>query len=180
MLFIFSIQSQITQLWQQISLKFTEMKGKDNPQNPPPPDLIVFIFKCVYCDYNGFPTEQKLHIKSRISRLSKKAQTDRSHKELSRSFFLFYTTNPSKVSSALNVLTNTPHPTPPKKAIYRRVKSRQAPRITSPIPTTVEASAFNNRDRRVDAAVVAALGQANLHSFSLSAKTVISALAFWS
>lgn len=27
---------------------------------PPPPALIVFIFKSVYCDYNGFPTKQKL------------------------------------------------------------------------------------------------------------------------
>lgn len=156
------------------------MKGKDNPRTPPtPPDLIVFIFKRIYCNYNGFPTERKLHIKSQISRLSKKARTDRSHKELSRSFFLFYTTNPSKISSALNVLAKPPRP--PKKAIYRRVKSRQAPRITSPIPSTVEASAFNNRvtdgcmqralvrwDRRISA------------SFNLSAKTVLSASEFWS
>lgn len=37
-----------------------------------------------------FPTKQKLHIKSWISRLSKKAQTDRLHKEFSRSFFFFF------------------------------------------------------------------------------------------
>lgn len=65
------------------------------------PRLDCVHLKSVYCDY-GFPTKQKLHIKSWISRLSKKAQTDRSHKELGRSFFFFcfYTANPSKVSSA--------------------------------------------------------------------------------
>lgn len=125
----FSIQSQITQLWQQISSKFTELKDKDNhppttPLPPPHPDLIVFIFKSVYCDYNGVPTKQKLHIKSWISRLSKKAQTDdRSHKELSRSFFpvsFFFlfcnTTNTSKgFPVPLMFLIEPPPPPPPPK-----------------------------------------------------------------
>lgn len=89
MLFIFSIQSQITQRWQRISLKCTELKDKDTGLWPPTPPthihLIVFIFKSVYCDYR-FPTKQKLHIKSWISRLSKKAQTDRLHKESAEAF----------------------------------------------------------------------------------------------
>lgn len=56
-----------------------------------------------------------------------------------------------------------PIPTPllkeRKKTIYRHVKSWQAPRITSPIPTTGEASAFHhNGDGRVCAASVTSAG----------------------
>lgn len=94
-----------------------------------------------------FPTKQKLHIKSWISRLSKKAQTDRLHKEFSRSFFffsfllIFHKTNPRQVSSSLPVLAEAPT----KKTIYRRVEPWQAPWITSLIPTAVEADVLSQR-----------------------------------
>lgn len=95
-----------------------------------------------------FPTKQKLHIKSWISRLSKKAQTDRLHKEFSRSFFFFFPffvfhkTNPSKVSSGLHVLAEAPTK---RHSIYRRVEPWQAPWITSLIPTAVEADVLSHR-----------------------------------
>lgn len=180
MLFIFSIQSQITQLWQQISLKFTEMKGKDNPRTPPTPQTWLYSFLSAY---TAITTDSRLNESCtsnlRYQDYQKRHKQTGCTKNSAEAFFLFYTTNPSKISSALNVLANPP--APQKKAIYRRVKSRQAPRITSPIPSTVEASAFNNRvtdgcmqralehwDRRISA------------SFNLSAKTVISASEFWS
>lgn len=122
-------------------------------RDPHPPDMIVFIFKSVYCDYNGFPTEQKLHIKSWISRLSKKAQTDRLHKERSRSFFIQLIRVKFPVPS--NVLAYSPSPLQKKKRRKKNKKKNnylqasQVPAGTvdykSPSQTTVEASAFNNR-----------------------------------
>lgn len=97
-----------------------------------------------------FPTKQKLHIKSWISRLSKKAQTDRLHKEFSRSFFFFFfhfsffiKPIPVRFPVAFTFLLKLPQED--TLSIYRRVEPWQAPRITSLIPTAVEADVLSHR-----------------------------------
>lgn len=82
------------------------IRSPPSRSHPPPTELTVFIFKSVYCDYNGFPTKQKLHIKILdIETIKKRHKQTRLHKELSWSFFFylsffnlssFYTTNPTK------------------------------------------------------------------------------------
>lgn len=160
--------------------KIYRNEGKDNPRTPPTPQTWLYSFLSAY---TAITTDSRLNESCtsnlRYQDYQKRHKQTGCTKNSAEAFILFYTTNPSKISSALNVLAKPP--APPKKAIYRRVKSRQAPRITSPIPSTVEASAFNNRvtdgcmqralehwDRRISA------------SFNLSAKTVISASEFWS
>lgn len=72
------------------------------PTIPPTPDMIVFIYKSAYFDYNGlnksctsnlgYQDYQKRHKQTGCTKNSAEA--------------FCYTTNPSKVSSALNVLIN--------------------------------------------------------------------------
>lgn len=96
-----------------------------------------------------FPTKQKLHIKSWISRLSIKAQTDRLHKEFSRSFFFCRFSKktkdkkliPDRFPAAFMFSLKLPQ----KKTIYRRWEPWQAPQITSLTPTAVVADVLSHR-----------------------------------
>lgn len=89
------------------------------PDPSHPPYLIVFIFKSIYCNYHGF--KHKLHIKSWISRLSKKAQT-RQVAQITQQKPFFNTISPSCFSfQCPKVLTNHS-----KESNYLQVNQVQA------------------------------------------------------
>lgn len=82
------------------------IRSPPSRSHPPPTELTVFIFKSVYCDYNGFPTKQKLHIKILdIETIKKGTNRQGCTKNSAEAFFFFiiifnlssfYTTNPTK------------------------------------------------------------------------------------